>query len=298
MSSALAGKAVVITGAGSGLGAAYARHAAALGAAVLVNDLNEDLASQTASAIRAAGGRAEAFAADVAQWDHAEHLIEACLGAFGAFTGYVCNAGILRPALLENVTEADIRLMYEVNVLGTAAGVQAAARHLREIGQGGSIVTVASGSQAGDLALGGYGATKGAVASLSYAWAQELRRDGIRLNAISPLAETAMAQANAGFMALQQQDREVRYGVLPPPEVSAPLVSYLLSDASEAISGQVIRLAGRELSYLTHPQIAAPVLTDDWDFAKILDAFSTSLAQRQHSLGLTRAGPQPAEKAG
>lgn len=249
--SALSEKAVVVTGAGGGLGAAYARHAAGLGAAIVVNDIDPQAAQATVAKIEAAGGKAVAEPGDIAGWDFAEQLVAACMSAFGTITGFVNNAGILRPARMEDATEADIRRMMEVNYIGTAAGARAAARQLRQIGRGGSIVNVASGSQAGDIALGGYGATKGAVASLTYSWAMELRGTGIRMNAVSPLADTAMAAQNAHLMSLQAENRDVHYASLPEADVNAPLISFLLSDASAGINGQG-RANRRATAFLRH----------------------------------------------
>jgi NAD(P)-dependent dehydrogenase (short-subunit alcohol dehydrogenase family) len=210
--------------------------------------------------------------------------------AFGTITGFVNNAGILRPARLEETTENDVRRMMEINYLGTVACAQAAARQLRKIGAGGSIINVASGSQAGDIALGGYGASKAAVAALTYSWAMELRGTGIRMNAISPLAETAMAAQNAHLMALQAESRDVHYASLPAADVNAPVVSFLLSDAAAGIHGQVVRIAGRQLSFVTHPMIAEPVMEDEWTYQKVVDAFSRTLSSRQQKLGLAFAG--------
>ncbi|MFP1645398.1 SDR family NAD(P)-dependent oxidoreductase [Pontitalea aquivivens] len=289
----LDGKAIAITGAGGGLGAAYARHVAALGASVLVNDITPAAAARTVAEITAAGGRAAALPGDVAAWGFGETLVSACVDAFGAIDGLVNNAGILRPALLEDVTEADFRHMVEVNLLGTAACAQAAGRRMRAAGRGGAILNVTSGSQAGDIALGGYGATKGAIAALTYSWAMELRGSGIRMNALSPLAETAMAAQNAHLMALQGQNREVHYTTLPPAKANAPVVAYLLSDAAREVHGQVIRIAGRQLSFVTHPMIAAPVIEGDWTCDSVAGAFASTLLHHQHKLGLAFTAATP-----
>lgn len=283
---ALEGKAVVITGAGSGLGAAYARHAAALGASIVVNDIIAQAADATVSAIRAAGGTAIAHAGDVSSWSFAESLVDACVESFGSITGIVNNAGILRLGKILDFTEADLRQMIEVNLIGTAACASHAARRMLASGKGGSIINVASGSQAGDIALGGYSATKGGIASLTYSWAMELRGTGIRVNALSPLAETAMAAQNKALMAEQAASREVHYAALPDPEINAPVVSFLLSDAAKDINGQVVRIAGQQLSYVTHPLIADPVLAGDWNYDAVNAAFADTLAERQQPLGL------------
>lgn len=288
----LAGKAIVITGAGRGLGAAYARDAAARGAAVVVNDIVAETAAAVAGDIVAAGGRAVAVPGDIADWNFAAGLVEGCVERFGAIDGLVNNAGLLRPARIEDITELDIRQMVEINLMGTLACGLAAARRMLQQGRG-SIVNVASGSQTGDIALSGYGATKGGVASLTYAWAMECAGRGVRVNAVSPLAETEMAKANAAFMALQMARRDVVYGTLPAPENNAPLISYLLSDRSEGVNGQVVRIAGQALSLVTHPMIASPVLDGTWSFEAVADAFETTFRHRQMPLGLTYADRLP-----
>lgn len=282
----LEGKAVVITGAGSGLGAAYARHAARNGASVVVNDISAVAAQSTVDSIKAAGGQAVAHAGDVSSWSYAQSLVDGCVDAFGAITGIVNNAGILRIAKILDLTEADLRQMIEVNLIGTAACASHAARRMLAAGKGGSILNVASGSQAGDIALGGYSATKGGIASLTYSWAMELRGTGVRVNALSPLAETAMAAQNKALMAEQAASREVHYAALPDPEINAPVVSFLLSDEAEQINGQVVRIAGRQLSFVTHPLIADPVLENDWNDKAVAAAFAETLADRQQPLGL------------
>ncbi|MGF7005307.1 SDR family NAD(P)-dependent oxidoreductase [Aminobacter sp. BE322] len=282
----LEGKAVVITGAGSGLGAAYARHAAGLGAAVVVNDIGAKAAQSTVDSIASAGGKAVAHAGDISSWSYAQSLVDACIDAFGAITGIVNNAGILRIGKILDLTEADMRRMVEINLIGTAACASHAARRMLAAGKGGSIINVASGSQAGDVALGGYGATKGGVASLTYSWAMELRGTGVRVNALSPLAETAMAAQNKALMAEQAASREVHYAALPDAGVNAPVVSYLLSDAAEKINGQVVRIAGKQLSFVTHPLIAEPVLEGDWSYEAVGAAFAETLVRNQQPLGL------------
>lgn len=282
----LEGKAVVITGAGSGLGAAYARHAARNGASVVVNDISTSAAQSTVDSIVAAGGKAVAHAGDVSSWSYAQSLVDGCIDAFGSISGIVNNAGILRIAKILDLTEADLRQMIEVNLIGTAACASHAARRMLAAGKGGSILNVASGSQAGDIALGGYSATKGGIASLTYSWAMELRGTGIRVNALSPLAETAMAAQNKALMAEQAASREVHYAALPDPEINAPVVSFLLSDAADQINGQVVRIAGKQLSFVTHPLIAEPILEGDWNDAAVQAAFTATLAEQQQPLGL------------
>jgi NAD(P)-dependent dehydrogenase (short-subunit alcohol dehydrogenase family) len=279
-------KAVVITGAAAGLGAAYARHAAKLGAALVVNDVDAAAVDAMADEIRAAGGRVVACAGDISSWDFAGSLIAECVGAFGRIDGLVNNAGILRHGRVTEMTEKDLRAMLSVNTVGAAACAHHAIRAMLDAGNPGSIVNVASGSQAGDIALGGYGASKAAVASLTFSWALELRGTNVRVNAVSPLAHTDMATSNMGYLAQQSASREVVYTTLPPAETNAPVVAFLLSDLSAGINGQIVRIAGEELSFVTHPTIAEPVLKGDWTDEAVAAAFRDVLEAKQHKLGL------------
>jgi NAD(P)-dependent dehydrogenase (short-subunit alcohol dehydrogenase family) len=281
----LAGKAVVVTGTGSGLGRSYAIHAARHGARVLLNDLDTS-AEAAAAAIRATGGSAVALAGDVADWSFGEALVGACVERFGRIDGLVNNAGVLRHGRATDLREADMRRMLEVNTMGTAACGSAAIRAMLRQGGGGSIVNVASGSQAGDIALGGYAASKAAVAALTFSWALELAETPVRVNAVSPLAATAMAASNTAFLAQQSAAREVVYTDLPSPEVNAPVIVHLLSDRSATVRGQIVRIAGRELSFVTHPMIARPVLTGVWDDEAVERAFAEVLDGCQQRLGL------------
>lgn len=283
----LEGKAVVITGAGAGLGAAYARQAASLGASVVVNDVNADKAAAVAAEIVAAGGRALAFSGDISSWDFAGALIGICVETYGRIDALVNNAGILHHGRLTDMTEADLRRMLEVNTIGTAACASHAVSAMLKQGTPASIINVTSGSQAGDIALGGYGASKAAVASFTYTWAMELKTTNVRVNAISPLALTAMARSNMQFLALQSASSEVVYTTLPDPADSAPVVTFLISDASIGITGQVIRIAGNQLSYVTHPMIAHPVLEGKWTHESVEEAFRERLGREQRRLGLS-----------
>lgn len=285
----LDGKAIVITGAGSGLGAAYARHCAALGARLVVNDVDAAAAERMAAEIVAAGGTAVASAGSVASWDYAGELVAACVGAFDRIDGLLNNAGILRHGRVTEMSEGDLRAMLEVNTIGAAACAAHAIRRMLEQDGHGSIVNVASGSQAGDIALGAYGASKAAVASLTFSWALELRDTKVRVNALSPLAHTAMAETNMKFLAQQSASREVVYTTLPAADVNAPAAAFLLSDRSIGINGQIVRIAGEELSFVTHPMIAEPVMKGRWDDDAVEAAFRDTLGRKQQKLGLAYA---------
>jgi NAD(P)-dependent dehydrogenase (short-subunit alcohol dehydrogenase family) len=280
----LVGRAVVITGAGRGLGAAYARAIAEAGAAVVVNDIDVDEANEVAAAIVKAGGQAVAHPADITDWSQADALIERCVSEFGAIDGLVNNAGYFSLALPQDQRPDPLRRTIDVNLYGTAACGVLALRRMVDRGRG-VVLNVTSGEQMGKTASAIYGASKAAVATLTYSWAEDMRGRGIRVNAISPNAHTRMATVYQEFVGGEVGSQNIGLA----PEVNAPLVVYLLSDLSTAITGQVVRINGAELMLCTHPGILDPVLRrDTWTVDAIAEAFATDLAHRQQPAGVHR----------
>lgn len=229
-STALTGRAIVITGAARGLGLAYAKAAAAEGAAVVLNDVDGDELEAAAEEIRAAGGSAEAMAGSVADWSFAQRLVAGCVDRFGAIDGLVNNAGIFASSPPWETDEALSRRIVDVNLLGAiAVGTHALAAMVRQ--QSGSVVNTTSSALMGRPGLAVYGATKAALLSVTSSWAIDGREHGVRVNAFSPSARTRMtAGAPSGV------------GGQPPAEANAPVVTYLLSDHSAGVTGQAVQL--------------------------------------------------------
>ncbi|KZB87274.1 SDR family NAD(P)-dependent oxidoreductase [Amycolatopsis regifaucium] len=265
--SLLSGKAVVITGSGQGLGRAFAHHAAAQGAAVVVNDVDADLAHEVAGEIRALGGRAVPHGGSVADAGQAAGLIDQCVAEFGALDGLVNNAGVNYRADPWDDDAVRMREVVEVNVLGPLYCGTAAAKVMRDQG-GGVIVNVGSGSMIGQRRAAAYSASKGAVASMTASWAADLTAHGIRVNAVAPVAWTRMAQHDPNVVQTPQHS----------PDRVAPLVTYLLSDLSAGLTGQILRFRGDILCVLRQTAIKDPVLEREaWTVEDIAEAIDGDL---------------------
>lgn len=286
----LAGKAVVITGAGRGLGKAYAMHAAAAGAAVVVNDIDGEQAEAVVARIVERGGRAVASAASVRDPGQASGIVQRCLAEFGKLDGLVNNAAVHRPALPWEEDPATARELIEVNVLGVLyCGIAAA--QVMQAQRAGSIVNISSGASFGQRALGTYAASKGAVASLTYSWALDLAALGVRVNGVLPLAWTRMVE--------RHQPAQARVTRQRTPDRVAPLVTYLLSDRAEGITGQLIRFTGDHLHIVRQPGIKEPVLhRAAWSTEDIAAAFDDVLDHHLEPFGLAKEPPPRLRQAG
>jgi NAD(P)-dependent dehydrogenase (short-subunit alcohol dehydrogenase family) len=285
-------QAVVITGAGRGLGRAYAIDAAAHGASVVVNDVDAGHAETVVDEIAAAGGHALASDHDISDAGQAGALIDACVDRFGRLDGFVNNAGLYHETPLWDEDPARLRRVVEVNVLGTSYCTIAAARAMTP---GGSIVNASSGGLYGFPTTATYGMTKGAVAALTFAAALDLEERGIRVNAISPKALTRLTQNALGRHSAPLGGDEAPLADIERrlPERIAPLVTFLLSELSAGISGQFLRFDGERIAvvpttaFADHPSAFAA----DWDPPAIADAFAGELASALQPYGVERRMP-------
>jgi NAD(P)-dependent dehydrogenase (short-subunit alcohol dehydrogenase family) len=278
----LDGRVVVITGAGRGLGRAYAEHAAFAGAKVVVNDVDADEAAEVASLIVAAGGAAVASSHDISDAGQAEALVVQAREELGGLDGLVNNAGLYYEAVPWEDDPDRIRRLIEVNVLGALFCTAAAARIFADQGRGGAIVNASSGALFGFPGMAAYAASKGAIASLTYATAADFEPIGVRVNAIAPMAATRLTlAAEAGKRHVPEgATRAPLTGIEErTPDRIAPLVTYLLSPLSANLTGQLLRFDGTRLSRLSagdasgHPAVRH----DSWDVDAVSEAFAGPL---------------------
>jgi NAD(P)-dependent dehydrogenase (short-subunit alcohol dehydrogenase family) len=263
----LSDKRVVITGAAAGIGRACAVAVASRGAKVIINDIDYDEAENVVSEIRSNGGAAIAHGADISGWMAADGLIERCVREFGSITGLINNAALFRMGMVEDLDVRDVTRLWEVNVLGTIACSHHAVRRMLSGGGG----------------------------SFTYTMAAEMAGKSVRVNAVSPRAETGMRTTSEAFRAAHGLSATA--GRPYAPSLNVPVYEYLLSDASKDVNGQVVRMDGLELSLCTHPQVMAPVLTQPaWTAELVDEAFRSTFLAAQAPLGIRAPTPAPPQR--
>lgn len=180
----LAGKSALITGAARGIGLAFARAYIAEGAEVAIADINLDAARAAAGAL---GPKAHAIALDVTRQDSIDASFAEAIERMGKLDILINNAALFSAAPIVEITRADYDRLFAVNVAGTLFCLQAAARHMIDRGQGGTIINMASqAGRRGESLVAVYCATKAAVISLTQSAGLNLIRHGINVNAIAP----------------------------------------------------------------------------------------------------------------
>jgi len=244
----LEGKAAVVTGGGRGVGRGHCLHFAEQGAAVVVNDVDASEAQAVVDEITGSGGRAVANTADIGTRKGAQELVAQCVDEFGAIHAVVNNAGIVRDRSFLKMSDEEWEDVIRIHAGGTFWCAQEGALRMRGQGTGGSIVNTVSAAQMGNFGQTNYSAAKGAIASMTYTWANELSRYGIRVNAISPMATTRMSATVKG------QDGKSAEAPFFDPNLNGPVVAYLCSDEARWITGQVFGTGGDRVVIMRHPK--------------------------------------------
>lgn len=291
----LAGKVAVVTGSGRGLGLAYAQELARQGAAVVVNDVDPAAAAEAVASIEAAGGRAVPVVAPVGPTETAKQLVQTAVESFGGLDILVTNAGVLRDTVLWKMSDDDFDTVIGVHLRGTFTCVREAATYMREHEVSGRIICIGSPTgQRGNFGQTNYAAAKAGIVGMVRTWALELKRAGITVNAVIPVAATAMTATVPYFAAAVEADakgepmpaffrHDLGFGT---SDDVAGLIAYLASDAAAGVSGQAIGVGGDRLQLWSHPEPVVTAYHDGgWSFEALSEEFPGVVDGRLQSVG-------------
>ena len=260
----LHGRVAFVTGAGSGIGRGTAERLARDGADVCIVDIDAEGAEHTASTVREFGREALVVKANVASERQVQEAVAQCVGALGRLDVCVANAGIARGGSVLELSLKDWQDQLDVNLTGVFLTVQAAAREMVRLGNGGRIICISS--LAAELTGAGtwaYSATKAGVRIMVRGWAQELGQYGITVNAIGPgVIDTPLAHGLAGDeggpirQALEQRTPVGRAG---RPSDIAGLIAFLAGLDAEFMTGSYLIMDGglRDARGFNLPDVAA-----------------------------------------
>lgn len=273
MNKILDGRVAIVTGAGRGIGRAHALELAAQGAAVVVNDFGvsiagedsgESPADEVVAAIVAAGGRAVANGADVADFAQAEAMVRQAIEEFGGLDILVNNAGFVRDRMLVNTSEEEWDSVVRVHLKGHFAPLRHAGAYWRTEAKEGRtraarVINTSSGAGLqGSIGQTTYSAAKAGIAAMTLVAAAELGRYGVTVNAIAPVARTRMTQGAFDTSAM------------PDPADNSPVVAWLASEEAGDVTGRVIEIEGGKVTIengWTHG--ACEDLGRRWDTAEV-----------------------------
>jgi len=243
----LDGKVAIITGAGNGLGEAYAKLFAAEGASVVVNDLggardgtgaDKSAAQKVVDAITAAGGKAVANGDDVSTVQGGENILKTALDNFGAANILVCNAGILRDKTFANTSEADWDAVIKVHLKGAYACALPVWKWMKDNGGGSMVLTSSTSGLYGNFGQTNYGAAKAGIYGMVRVMSIEGRKYNIRVMGLAPGAFTRMTSDLPG-----RKDREP--DPMSLPQNIAPGVLFMVSDLAAEHSGKILGVSSR-----------------------------------------------------
>lgn len=238
----LRGKTAIVSGAGKGLGRAYALEFAARGACVVVNNRSHPgdsmpSADAVVAEIRARGGQAVADHTPVEDPDCGQVLLELALAQFGRFDIVIANAGVSEAASFHKQDLADFRRVVDINLMGTVNLLHATFSHLYRQRSGAIVVSSSAAGLYGEHGLPAYSASKAAIIGLCRALALEGAAHQVRVNTIAPFANTAMTEASLPEGLRKRLD----------PGAVAPVVAWLASDSC-TLNGEVLVAGGGRIA--------------------------------------------------
>jgi 3-oxoacyl-[acyl-carrier protein] reductase len=299
----LEGKVAVVTGAGRGIGREEALLFASEGAKVVVNDLGGDptggggdpsVAQAVVDQIRSAGGDAVIDTTSVSSWEGGKKVVQAAIDAFRRIDILSNNAGIARPARIDQMAEEDWDLLCAVHLKGYISAIRHAAPYFIEQ-HSGIIVNKSSPSGYGHYAMSAYSACKEGVTGLTRSVARDLGQFGVRCNAVRPitgssnmgtpaLLETLEVSEGLGIPFCWNRWMATPQAVEPTGKHVAAATVWLCTDETANMNGREVFISGAEMGLLPEPQIDRAVFcADGWS----LDALENP-AIRDYLIGDVR----------
>lgn len=245
------GRTAIITGAGAGLGRAYALALASEGANVVVNDIRHEAAQAVVDEIVAGGGSALASSEDITHLATAQRIVDATVDRFGEIHAVINNAGVLRDRMFISLSEEDWDEVMQVHLKGHFCLSNILGKRWRDQSKAGNkldtrIINTSSGAGlAGSVGQSNYSAAKGGIASLTLVQAAELKRYGVTANALAPSARTAMTLQGMPDMVKAPCDGS--FDFWDPANVAATVV-WLVSTLSSHVTGCMFELGGGKIS--------------------------------------------------
>src|SRR5262245_8471938 len=240
----LGGRVALVTGAGRGIGAATARALARAGAHVALVDKDSAGVTRTAEDIARAEGEALPFTADITDAFAIERLVDSVAEEWGRLDILINNAGVVRDAALEDVTDEDWAHPLDVNLRGTMICTKAAVPHMLAHGFGRILSAASVVARFGNYGQTAYAASKGGVIAMTRTWARELGPKGITANAVAPgFIDTEMVKTVPDKI-IKQLVARLPAGRLGRAEEVANVYLFLASDLASFINGAVVGVDG------------------------------------------------------
>ncbi|MBT3593387.1 MAG: SDR family NAD(P)-dependent oxidoreductase [Rhodospirillaceae bacterium] len=242
---------VIITGAGGGLGRAYALALGLEGANVVVNDINPDTARKTVEDVVSNGGRAIINTNDITSYDESFDIVAMAIKEFGSLHAVINNAGNNRDRMFTSLSEDDWDQVIRVHLKGHFCISSHAAKYWRQQSKEGNdvnarIINTSSGAGLqGSVGQTNYSAAKGGILTLTLNQSAELKRYGITANAVAPQGRTGMTEEV--FADMMKVPEDGSFDKFDPSNV-APLICFLVSERSSNINGICFESFGGKLS--------------------------------------------------